>query len=132
MNKKIPICTRLGLRPQCVKRKSEFRIYGKSKKERSEIIRNAILAEQLGAKIILLECVSNNVVKELKKLLKIPIIGIGSGEMCDGQIIVSYDLLGISFNKFPKSINRDYMCNDILESNIKKYIKYVKKLPNEC
>ncbi len=131
-DKKIPICTHLGLRPQCVKRKSEFRIYGKSKKERSEIIRNAILAEQLGAKIILLECVSNNVVKELKKLLKIPIIGIGSGEMCDGQIIVSYDLLGISFNKFPKSINRDYMCNDILESNIKKYIKYVKKLPNEC
>jgi len=130
-DKKIPVCCHLGLRPQLINRKSEFRIYGKTEKEKVKIIHDAILAEKLGAKIILLECVSNVVVRELRSLLKIPIIGIGSGESCDGQIIVSYDLLGISINKLPKFIKKDYMCKNIIEKNMRKYIKYVKKLPTK-
>ncbi len=130
-NKKIPICSHLGLRPQLISKKYEFRIYGKTEKEKSEIINNALLAEKHGAKIMLLECVSTTVIKELRALLKIPIIGIGSGESCDGQIIVSYDLLGISFNKLPKFIKKDYICKDILEKRINNYIKHIKKLPNQ-
>ncbi len=130
-NKKIPICSHLGLRPQLISKKYEFRIYGKTEKEKSEIINNALLAEKHGAKIMLLECVSTTVVKELRAILKIPIIGIGSGESCDGQIIVSYDLLGISFNKLPKFIKKDYICKDILEKRINNYIKHIKKLPNK-
>ena len=130
-NKKIPICSHLGLRPQLISKKYEFRIYGKTEKEKSEIISNALLAEKHGAKIILLECVSTTVVKELRDLLKIPIIGIGSGENCDGQIVVSYDLLGISFNKLPKFIKKDYISKDILEKRINNYIKHIKKLPNK-
>lgn len=130
-NKKIPICSHLGLRPQLISKKYEFRIYGKTEKEKSEIINNALLAEKHGAKIMLLECVSTTVVKELRAILKIPIIGIGSGESCDGQIIVSYDLLGISFNKLPKFIKKDYICKDILEKRINNYIKHIKKLPNQ-
>ena len=125
---KIPICFHLGLRPQYITKKSQFRIYGKTEKEKSEIIKNAKLAEQLGAKIILLECVSSNVVKELRSTLKTPIIGIGSGKNCDGQIVVSYDLLGISYNKIPKLIKKEYMCRTVLEKCIKDYIKDVKKL----
>ena len=131
-DKKIPICSHLGLRPQFISKKYEFRIYGKTKKERSEIIKNAMLAEKYGAKIILLECVNATVAKELRALLKIPVIGIGSGESCDGQIIVSYDLLGISFNKLPKFIKKDYICKDIIENRINDYIKHIKKLPNKC
>ena len=129
-NKKIPICSHLGLRPQLISKKYEFRIYGKTEKEKSDIINNALLAEKHGAKIMLLECVSTTVVKELRALLKIPIIGIGSGESCDGQIVVSYDLLGISFNKLSKFIKKDYICKDILEKRINNYIKHIKKLPN--
>ncbi len=128
---KIPICFHLGLRPQLVTKKSQFRIYGKSEKERSKLIDNAQLAEKLGAKMILLECVSSIVIKELKSLLKVPIIGIGSGERCDGQIIVSYDLLGISFNKLPKFNQKEYVCRPELEICIKKYIKHVRKLSNK-
>ena len=131
-DKKIPICSHLGLRPQFISKKCEFRIYGKTGKERSEIIKNAMLAEKYGAKIILLECVNATVAKELRTLLKIPVIGIGSGESCDGQIIVSYDLLGISFNKLPKFIKKDYICKDILEKRINDYIKHIKKLPYKC
>ena len=131
-DKKIPICSHLGLRPQFISKKCEFRIYGKTGKERSEIIKNAMLAEKYGAKIILLECVNATVAKELRTLLKIPVIGIGSGESCDGQIIVSYDLLGISFNKLPKFIKKDYICKDILENRINDYIKHIKKLPYKC
>ncbi len=129
--KKIPVCCHLGLRPQLINRKSDFRIYGKTEKEKEKIIYNAVLAEKLGAKIILLECVSTTVVKELRHLLKIPIIGIGSGDSCDGQIVVSYDLLGISINNPPKFIKKDYICKNILEKYMRDFIKYVKKLPNK-
>ena len=129
--KKIPVCCHLGLRPQLINRKSDFRIYGKTEKEKVKIIYNAVLAEKLGAKIILLECVSTTVVKELRHLLKIPIIGIGSGDSCDGQIVVSYDLLGISINNPPKFIKKDYICKNILEKYMRDFIKYVKKLPNK-
>ena len=106
-------------------------MYGKSEKERSKLIDNAQLAEKLGAKMILLECVSSAVVEELKSLLEVPIIGIGSGERCDGQIIVSYDLLGISFNKLPKFSQKEYVCRPELEKCVKKYIKNVRKISNK-
>ncbi len=131
-DKKIPLCSHLGLRPQFINKKCEFRIYGRTEKEKSEIIRNALLAEKHGAKIILLECVSTSVVKKLQTLLKIPIIGIGSGDNCDGQIIVSYDLLGISFNRLPKFIQKNYICRNVLEKNIKDYINMIKRLPDKC
>ena len=126
------LCSHLGLRPQFINKKCEFRIYGRTEKEKSEIIRNALLAEKHGAKIILLECVSTSVVKKLQTLLKIPIIGIGSGDNCDGQIIVSYDLLGISFNRLPKFIQKNYICRNVLEKNIKDYINMIKRLPDKC
>ena len=125
-SEKIPVCCHLGLTPQYVSSRMNFRKYGKSPYEKAQIIKNACLAEKLGAKIILLECVSNNVVDELKPILKVPIIGIGSGKSCDGQIVVCYDLLGISFNQSPKSLDRKYLSISNFQSRVKKYISNVK------
>tara|TARA_B100001059_G_scaffold117019_1_gene117292 strand:- start:140 stop:883 length:744 start_codon:yes stop_codon:yes gene_type:complete len=99
IQKRIPVCAHLGLLPQSVRNKSGFRKYGKTKKEASLIYNNAILLDDMGAKIILLECVENTLAKRITNACSCPVIGIGSGLGLDGQVAVIYDLLGISFNK---------------------------------
>ena len=106
---KIPVCCHLGLTPQLISHKKNFRKYGKSQKEFNSIIKIAQKIEKFGAKMILIECVTDTLAKELKNIINIPIIGIGSGKSCDGQILVSYDILGISFNSIPRLVNREYL-----------------------
>ena len=60
---------------------------------------------------------------EISSRLKIPVIGIGSGKFCDGQILVLYDLLGISFNGIPKFFNNDYLKINNFKDRIKRFIK---------
>ena len=126
-DEKIPVCCHLGLTPQYVTNRKSFRKYGKCPSERIEIIKNACLAEKLGAKILLLECVSDEVVNSLKTIVKIPIIGIGSGKSCDGQIIVCYDLLGISYNQSPSFLDKKYFSIPSFHARLNKYISNVKK-----
>ena len=85
--------------PQSIKNKSGFRKYGKTKKEANLIYNNAILCDEIGAKIILLECVEAALARKIANTCSCPVIGIGSGLGLDGQVAVIYDLLGISFNK---------------------------------
>ena len=119
---KIPICCHLGLTPQLISQKSSFRKYGKSPKEFSSIIKIAQTIQEIGVKMILIECVTDLLAKELRKIINVPIIGIGSGKSCDGQILVSYDILGISYNSIPKIVEKKYFKIKDFESRIKKYI----------
>ncbi len=119
---KIPICCHLGLTPQLISRQRSFRKYGKSPKEFSSIIKIAQRIQKIGAKMILIEYVTESLAKELREVINIPIIGIGSGKSCDGQILVSYDILGISYNSISKSVEKKYFKIKDFESRIKKYI----------
>ena len=99
VQKNIPVCGHLGLLPQSVKNKSGFRKYGKTKREASLIYNNALLLDNMGVKIILLECVEAKLARRIANACSCPVIGIGSGLGLDGQVAVIYDLLGISYNK---------------------------------
>ncbi len=99
INKGVPVCAHLGLLPQSIYGKSGFRKYGKQKEEANMLINNARKLDTIGAKIILLECVDNNIARKISNECTCPVIGIGSGHKLDGQVAVIYDLLGISFNK---------------------------------
>jgi len=99
LSKKVPLCAHIGLLPQSVKLESDYRKYGKSKKEADMIYNIAVKLDQIGVKIILLECIEHALAKKITKDCKAPVIGIGSGNKLDGQVAVIYDLLGISFNK---------------------------------
>ena len=123
----IPICCHLGLTPQYISNRNGYRKYGNTKKERDSIVSMACNAEKLGAKIILLECVSEIAVREIKQRVGLPVIGIGCGNKCDGQIVVSYDILGISFNKSPNFISKKYSKIPFFHNRLKKYIRDVKK-----
>jgi 3-methyl-2-oxobutanoate hydroxymethyltransferase len=123
----IPVCGHIGLLPQIAFKKKDLRIYGREAEERDKLIRQAKDLEELGVDIVLLECVHAEVTKEITDSINIPVIGIGSGESCNGQVQVLYDILGISNN--PPKFSKNYLKDaDSVSNAIKNFSNYVKKI----
>ena len=120
---KINVMGHLGILPQS--QKGKFRYKGKTSSERKRLLEDAILLQKSGVFSIVLECVETNLAKKITKELKIPTIGIGSSVNCDGQVLVTDDLIGLNLTsiKFVKSF-----CNVRKHINlaVKKFIKEVK------
>ena len=91
---RIPIMGHLGLLPQS--EKGKFRSKGKKLAERNRILKEAKILESAGVFSIVLECVEKSLAKEITSSVKIPTIGIGSSINCDGQVLVTDDLLGLN------------------------------------
>ena len=90
---KIPVMGHLGILPQTAK---NFRFKGKKINERNKILNDAKLLESVGVFSIVLECVETSLANIISKTLKIPTIGIGASSNCDGQVLVTDDLLGLN------------------------------------
>ena len=120
---KINVMGHLGILPQS--QKGKFRYKGKTSSERRRLFEDAILLQKSGVFSIVLECVETNLAKKITKELKIPTIGIGSSANCDGQVLVTDDLIGLNLTsiKFVKSF-----CNirKYINLAVKKFIKEVK------
>ncbi len=91
---KIPVMGHLGLLPQTTKGK--FKSKGKTSREINQLKNDASLLQKSGVFAIVLECIKENVAKQITKDLKIPTIGIGSSVYCDGQVLVTDDLIGLN------------------------------------
>ena len=91
---KIPVMGHLGLLPQTTKGK--FKSKGKSTREKKQLINDALLLQHSGVFSIVLECVKTSTAKQITQILKIPTIGIGSSIYCDGQVLVTDDLIGLN------------------------------------
>jgi len=100
----IPVCAHLGLTPQSVNKLGGYRVQGKEADKANSMINAAKLLEQAGADIILLECVPTSLAELITKKVKVPVIGIGAGNVTDGQVLVMHDLLGISGGHKPKFV----------------------------
>ncbi len=98
----IPVMGHLGLQPQSVHACGGFRVQGRSEDSAREIARHTAALERLGAFAIVLECVPANLAREISESVRIPVIGIGAGLGCDGQILVLQDLLGMNPDFHPK------------------------------
>ncbi len=100
---KINVMGHLGILPQS--HKGKFRYKGKTSIERKNILTDAILLQKNGVFSIVLECIETSLAKEITKQIKIPTIGIGSSVNCDGQVLVTDDLIGLNLTniKFVKS-----------------------------
>lgn len=100
----IPVMGHVGLTPQSV-RQTGFRQQGKSSEDRERIVAEAIALEQAGAFSIVLEHIPSDLAKTISEKLAIPTIGIGAGNQCDGQVLVTSDVLGLGTwkPKFAKS-----------------------------
>ena len=122
---KIPVMGHIGITPQTVRGK--FKYKGKTVSEKNRLIKDSKSLEDAGVFAIVLECIERNLSKEITEKLKIPTIGIGSSNVCDGQILVTDDLLGLTNSKI-KFVKR-YIN---LKSNIRKAaIKYKSEVKNK-
>ena len=126
---KIPVMGHIGFTPQF---KQKFKIEGDSKKKADKLLKEAKNIEKAGAFSIVLECINSEASKLITNSLKIPTIGIGSSNNCDGQILVTDDMLGIS-GFYPKFVKKYLSLDRIIEKAIKKYTRDVKlkKFPSK-
>jgi len=92
----------LGLQPQSVHAYGGYRVQGREENAAKAILRQAAALEELGAFAIVLECVPASLAREITAAIRIPTIGIGAGNGCDGQILVLQDLLGLNTDFRPK------------------------------
>ena len=121
-NTKIPVMGHIGYTPQF---KKKFRIEGNTLIKAQKLLDEAKKIEKAGAFSIVLECITPETSKLVTKSLKIPTIGIGSSSYCDGQILVTDDMLGLS-GFYPKFVKKYIKLDRIIEKAVKKYKKEVK------
>ena len=122
---KIPVMGHLGLLPQS--ERGKFRFKGKNLIERKKIIKEAKLLESAGVFSIVLECVENSLAKEITSSIKIPTIGIGASSHCDGQILVTDDLIGLNPTNF-RFVKKYSNIKKIINDAVLKYKKDVIKI----
>ncbi|MBT3196603.1 MAG: 3-methyl-2-oxobutanoate hydroxymethyltransferase [Gammaproteobacteria bacterium] len=104
VSRNIPVAAHLGLQPQSVHRLGGYPVQGRQQEAAQQMVADALALEQAGASLLVLECVPAVLAAEITAALKIPVIGIGAGRQCDGQVLVLYDLLGITVGKVPRFV----------------------------
>ncbi|UJF25122.1 3-methyl-2-oxobutanoate hydroxymethyltransferase [Suttonella sp. R2A3] len=92
----IAVCAHLGLTPQTVDKLGGYRTVGKRDGEAEQLREQALAVQAAGAEMLVLECIPRGLAAEITAALDIPVIGIGCGPATDGQVLVSYDAIGIS------------------------------------
>ncbi|NHZ69721.1 MAG: 3-methyl-2-oxobutanoate hydroxymethyltransferase [Thermotogales bacterium] len=97
----IPVCAHLGLTPQSVHQLGGYRVQGREAEAAQRLRDDALLLQEAGASALVLECIPTALARQVSESLRIPTIGIGAGPDCDGQVLVLYDLLGITPGKRP-------------------------------
>ena len=127
---KIPVMGHLGLLPQTAKGK--FKSKGKTLREKKQLIDDALLLQKSGVFSIVLECVTTSLAKQITQKLNIPTIGIGSSVYCDGQVLVTDDLLGLNETKI-KFVKKFLNLKRFIKHGVRKFALDVrsKKYPSK-
>ena len=122
----IPVMGHIGLVPQSINRFGGYKLQGKDPKIAKQLKKDAKILEEAGAFSVVLEKIPATLAAEITTSISIPTIGIGAGPHCDGQILVSQDLLGM-FEKFkPRFVRRYAELGKHMRSSFKSYIEDVK------
>jgi len=122
----IPVCAHLGLQPQRVHKLGGYKVQGRDAIGAEKMLNDARVLEEAGADLLLLECVPAELAKKVTEQMSIPVIGIGAGNQTDGQILVLYDILGISAGHVPK-FSKNYMQqSNSIHQAVENYVDEVK------
>ncbi len=122
----IPVCAHLGLKPQSVHKIGGFKVQGREGEAARRMIDEARALEGAGADVVLLECVPRDVGEAIRAELHVPVIGIGAGAGVDGQILVIYDILGITQGRTPRFVKDFLQGRDSVLDGIRAYVQAVK------
>jgi len=126
VDRNIPVLAHIGLMPQSIKKTGGYRVRGKTERGAKKIIQDARLVQKAGAFAVVLEGVWEPVARKISSILKIPTIGIGASPSCDGQILVTEDLLGMYSNFTPKFVKRYSELGLDIESAVSRFSTEVK------
>lgn len=121
----IPVCGHLGLQPQSVREYGGYKVQGRAPGDASRIIEDARLLAEAGVKMIVLECIPHRLASRITGGIDVPAIGIGAGLDCDGQILVLYDVIGIS-SYIPKMANDFLQAGGSIRGAVRAYVEAVK------
>lgn len=119
----IPVMGHIGMTPQSVHMFGGFKVQGKSLTQAQQIIDDAKALEEAGVFAITLECVPEELSKIISETVNVPTIGIGAGKHCDGQVLVSNDMLGMYSDFVPKFVKQYAHLSTDIEDAVKSYIK---------
>jgi 3-methyl-2-oxobutanoate hydroxymethyltransferase len=129
----IPVMGHLGLTPQSIHQLGSFDLQATSNEAQEKILSDAIALENAGCFALVLEKIPSSIAKTISATLTIPVIGIGAGNQCDGQVLVINDLLGLDPTFKPKFVRQYMNLNELIAKAVESYIEDVKngQFPNE-
>ncbi len=122
----IPVMGHLGLTPQAINKFGTYEVRAQDKKEASELVKDAGILSQAGVFSIVLEKIPARLAKKVTGSVDVPTIGIGAGASCDGQVLVVYDMLGVTEEFRPRFVRRYAELAETMRSAFRHYIDDVK------
>lgn len=123
----IPVCGHIGMTPQSVNAFGGFKVQGKSVEAAIKLIKDAKAVEEAGAFAMVLECVPAKLAKLVTESVSVPVIGIGAGAECDGQVLVYQDMLAMYSDFKPKFVKHYGQVGEIMRECFKNYHEEVTK-----
>jgi len=122
----VPVCGHLGLMPQSIHQLGAYRVQGRGEHDGERILKDAVGLQKAGAQMLVLECVPAVLAAEITKALEIPVIGIGAGVDTDGQVLVLYDMLGVTMQGTPSFVRDFLAATGNVQDALVAYVKAVK------
>jgi len=122
----IPVCAHIGLIPQSIYQLGGYKVQGKTPDDARRLQEDALLLQDAGAAILVMELIPAALGEEITQSLTIPTIGIGAGAACSGQVLVLYDMLGISSGTSPRFVKNFMIGTDSIQAAVRSYVNEVK------
>ncbi|CAM5798378.1 3-methyl-2-oxobutanoate hydroxymethyltransferase [Rhizobacter fulvus] len=122
----IPVCAHLGLTPQSVHALGGYRVQGRDAQAADTLRRHAHALADAGASMLVIELIPSALATELTQALPIPVIGIGAGPGCSGQVLVLHDMLGISSGRLPRFVRNFMEGGGSIEDAVRRYVAAVR------
>ena len=123
----IPVMGHIGLTPQSYHQLGGFKVQGRDAGGRERLLADALALEAAGCYAIVLEAIPQDIARDITAALTIPTIGIGAGTGCDGQVLVSYDALGMDESFKPRFVRRYATLGETIKASIASYVADVRK-----
>ncbi|WP_006786382.1 3-methyl-2-oxobutanoate hydroxymethyltransferase [Thiorhodospira sibirica] len=122
----VPVCAHLGLRPQSIHKLGAYRVQGRDAGAAERMLSDALQLQDAGADLLLLECVPAPLAGQIRSRVSIPVIGIGAGADCDGQILVLHDVLGMS-ERLPRFAKDFLQSSGTVQGALASYVEAVRQ-----
>ncbi len=122
----VPVCGHVGLQPQAINMLGGYRVQGKSATAAESMLADGVALAAAGASMLVVECVPGDLGKALTRAVEVPVIGIGAGPDCSGQVLVIYDALGVTAGRSPRFVKNFMTGRDSIEAALAAFVAAVK------